>query len=244
MKPMITYTTLMILSATIASAQTPAATDTGYTATLRNSWNSVKRYVAASAEKMPDANYGFKPTPEVRSFGELIGHLANEHYLLCSPVKGEKNPMADVDFEKKTSKADLVKAINDSNAYCDAAYAAMKDEAKTVTLAVRDAPRHALPRHAAQRDARQRALRQPHHLLADEGDRAAVLDPDAMNHRRPCAVALAALLLAAGARRGRRGHQGHRPDEVARRTDVRAAASGARRRPGDAPARHRPAPRR
>ena len=133
MRSMITYTTLMILSASIASAQTPAATDTGYTATLRNSWNSVKRYVAASAEKMPDANYGFKPTPEVRSFGELIGHLANEHYLLCSPVKGEKNPMADVDFEKKTSKADLVKAINDSNAYCDAAYAAMKDEAKTVT---------------------------------------------------------------------------------------------------------------
>ena len=123
--------TMLFLGATL-SAQAPAPADTGYTATIRGSWNSVKRYVAASAEKMPEASYGFKPTPEVRSFGELVGHLANEHYLLCAPLKGEANPMASMDFEKKTAKADLVKAINDSNAYCDAAYAAAKDEPKTV----------------------------------------------------------------------------------------------------------------
>src|SRR3954454_13449750 len=133
MKSIAISTTAMILCASLGWAQTPATTDSGYTATLRNSWNSVKRYVISSAEKMPEANYAFKPTPDVRSFGELIGHLANEHYLLCSPLKGEKNPMADVDFEKKTAKADLVKAINDSNAYCDAAYAAAKDDPKTIT---------------------------------------------------------------------------------------------------------------
>lgn len=127
----LTCTTMMIVGATLASAQTPA--DTGYTATLRSSWNGVKRFVAASAEKMPEANYAFKPTPEVRSFGELIGHLANEHYVLCAPLRGEANPMAKVDFEKMTSKAELVKAINDSNAYCDAAYAAAKDEPKTIS---------------------------------------------------------------------------------------------------------------
>ena len=132
MKNVMTYTTMMILGATMAAAQTPAGSDTGYTATVRNSWNSVKRYVAASAEKMPADQYGFKPTPEVRSFGELIGHLANEHYLLCSPLKGEANPMAKTDFEKTTSKAELVKAINDSNAYCDAAYAAMTDDPKMI----------------------------------------------------------------------------------------------------------------
>jgi uncharacterized damage-inducible protein DinB len=125
------FSTMILLSATLASAQ-PSAPDTGYTATVRSSWNSVKRYVTASAEKMPAENYGFRPTPEVRTFGELIGHLANEHYLLCSPLKGEANPMAKVDFEKTTAKADLVKAINDSNAYCDAAYAAAKDEPKTI----------------------------------------------------------------------------------------------------------------
>ena len=126
------FSTLILLSATAATAQTPAP-DTGYTATVRNSWNSVKRYVTASAEKMPAEHYAFRPTPDVRTFGELIGHLANEHYLLCSPLKGEANPMEKVDFEKTTAKADLVKAINDSNAYCDAAYAAARDDPKTIT---------------------------------------------------------------------------------------------------------------
>ena len=134
MKSVMTYSTMMIVCATLASAQTPPPADTGYTATVRNSWNSVKRFVAASAEKMPAEQFGFKPTPDVRSFGELVGHLANEHYLLCAPLKGEANPMAKVDFEKTTAKADLVKAINDSNAYCDAAYIAAKDEPKTIAL--------------------------------------------------------------------------------------------------------------
>ncbi len=133
MKTVLTATTTMILCATLASAQPAMAPDTGYTATVRSSWNSVKRFVVSSAEKMPEKDYAFRPTPEVRSFGELVGHLANEHYLLCSPLKGEKNPMAAVDFEKKTAKADLVKAITESNAYCDAAYAAAKDEPKTIT---------------------------------------------------------------------------------------------------------------
>jgi uncharacterized damage-inducible protein DinB len=132
MKRTLTCTAMMIFGATLASAQTPAAPDTGYTATLRSSWNNVKRYVAASAEKMPADQYGFKPTPEVRSFGELVAHLANEHYLLCAPLKGEPNPMEKVDFEKTTAKAELVKAINDSIAYCDAAYAAAKDDPKTI----------------------------------------------------------------------------------------------------------------
>lgn len=76
----LTYTTMMILSATMLSAQTPATTDTGYTATVRARWNAVKKNVTGSAQAMPEANYGYKPTAEVRGFGELIGHLANAHY--------------------------------------------------------------------------------------------------------------------------------------------------------------------
>jgi uncharacterized damage-inducible protein DinB len=124
-------TMFLTASATMASAQTPPPADSGYTATVRNRWNAVKRNVAASAQAMPDAGYAYKPTPDVRTFGELIGHLANEHYIFCSMVKGEANPFKDVDFEKKTAKADMVKAINDSIAYCDPVYTALKDEAKT-----------------------------------------------------------------------------------------------------------------
>jgi uncharacterized damage-inducible protein DinB len=140
MKQLIAAAILIACSVTL-SAQPPA--DGGYTSALRNSWNRVKRLVAASAESMPESNYAFKPTDDVRTFGQLLGHLANEHYMLCSAVKGEGNPQTAIDFEKKTTKADLVKALQDSNAYCDAVYSGLKDEARLTQPAApnrRDTP--------------------------------------------------------------------------------------------------------
>lgn len=125
---------IVTASAAIASAQPQTAPDSGYTASVRSRWNAVKRNLAASAQAMPDAGYAFKPTPEVRSFGELLGHLTNEHYIFCSVMKGEANPHEKMDFEKKTTKAEFVRDINDSIAYCDAAYAAAKDDQKTITV--------------------------------------------------------------------------------------------------------------
>ena len=81
----------------------------------------VKDNVIKSAELMPPANYPFKPTPKVRSYGQLIGHIANANYMLCATAKGEKNPNVQ-DFEKNTKKADLVKAVKDAFAYCDGLY--------------------------------------------------------------------------------------------------------------------------
>jgi uncharacterized damage-inducible protein DinB len=80
-----------------------------------------KGYIIKSAEQMPEANYAFKPTPQVRSFGQLIGHVANASYAMCSTAKGEKAPAVQ-DFEKTTEKAALVKALNDAFAYCDPIY--------------------------------------------------------------------------------------------------------------------------
>ena len=89
---------------------------------------------------MPEANYSFKPTPEVRSFGEILGHVANAQFSYCSRIKGEKNPNEGNDFEKKTAKADLVKAINDSNAYCSAVYDTMTDAQALEPVAAPPAP--------------------------------------------------------------------------------------------------------
>jgi len=79
------------------------------------------------AEKMPEENYSFKPTPEVRSFGQLVGHAANAQYLFCSVAAGEKNPSTANIEETKTSKADLVQALKDGVSYCSKVYAAMTD---------------------------------------------------------------------------------------------------------------------
>ena len=64
--------------------------------------------------------------PEVRSFAQLVGHVANANFFLCAQAKGEKSP-ATGDYEKTTDKDALVKALDDSLAYCDSAYAATTD---------------------------------------------------------------------------------------------------------------------
>jgi len=89
----------------------------------------IKDFVVRAAAKMPEADYTFRPTPEVRSFAQLIGHLADSNYRLCSVLAGE-NPQIDAGIEKgKRTKADLAKALDESFAYCDAQYAAMTDAA-------------------------------------------------------------------------------------------------------------------
>jgi uncharacterized damage-inducible protein DinB len=133
MKQLLPAAIMITLASTLLPAQSPQPpADTGYSATVRARWNAIKRNVAGSAQAMPEAGFSFKPTPEVRTFGQLLGHLTNEHYIFCSQVKGEKNPHEAVDFEKKTTKAEFVKDMNDSIAYCDAAYAALKDDPKSI----------------------------------------------------------------------------------------------------------------
>ncbi|MBI2072300.1 MAG: DinB family protein, partial [Gemmatimonadetes bacterium] len=78
----------------------------GSVASARQLHEMAKGWLIRSAEQMPEANYPFQPTPEVRTFGQLIGHVANANYFFCSPVKGETNPSTG-DFEKTTSKAAL-----------------------------------------------------------------------------------------------------------------------------------------
>jgi len=114
-----------VLLATPSSTAAQAATNP-FTAMVTSNWNGLKKNLAASAALMPEAEYSFKPTPEVRSFGQIIGHLANDHYLICSGAKGEKNPNT-IDYEKTTAKADLVTALNKSIAYCDEVHASMTD---------------------------------------------------------------------------------------------------------------------
>jgi len=113
------------------AAQTPppaaAPQSTGLADGLKRAWAGVKRNVTETADKMPEANYGFKPTPEVRSFSELLGHITDGNLAYCSRAKGEAAPKSEA--EKITAKADAIKALNDSFAACDAVFSTLTDEA-------------------------------------------------------------------------------------------------------------------
>jgi uncharacterized damage-inducible protein DinB len=86
----------------------------------------IRRNLADAADSMPGDQYAFKPTPQVRSFGELIGHITNGNFFFCAQAKGEPPPST-TDHERIADKASLVKALRESLAYCDAVYAATTD---------------------------------------------------------------------------------------------------------------------
>jgi uncharacterized damage-inducible protein DinB len=87
----------------------------------------VKSFLTRAAAKMPEEHYAFRPTPEVRSFGQLVAHVADANYRLCSVVMGD-NPPREAGIEKTVSgKEALAKALTESFQYCDGAYAVMTD---------------------------------------------------------------------------------------------------------------------
>lgn len=103
------------------------------TAVAKAHHDMIKGNLSKTAAKVPEDVYAFKPTPEVRSFGQLIGHVADSNFGICATAAGEKPPQSG--FEKtKTSKADLMKGLNDSLAYCDSVYAKMNDKMGAETV--------------------------------------------------------------------------------------------------------------
>jgi uncharacterized damage-inducible protein DinB len=116
-----------VLALSLGGLALPAAAQTGsIPGAVKGMQGAIKKDLAEAAAKMPEAEYAFKPTPDVRSFGELVGHVANANFYFCSQAKGEASP-AKTNYEKSTAKADLVKGLNDALAYCDGVYSGATD---------------------------------------------------------------------------------------------------------------------
>ena len=108
-------------------------------------YNITKNDVMKSAEEMPESAYAFKPVSTVRSFGELVGHVADGQYEFCASVLGDDKPHPSIE-KTKTSKADLIQALKVAFEYCDAAYNGMTDAhaADAVKFFNRDTPKLAV----------------------------------------------------------------------------------------------------
>jgi len=121
----------VLFSGVSAFTQAPMA---GQTITIplsiQRAYAAVKGNLTQAAEKMPEADYGFKPStmPEVRTFGQLFAHVANAQFGSCAAARGVPNPNQGRNLENELkTKAEFVKALADSFAFCDDAYAALTD---------------------------------------------------------------------------------------------------------------------
>ena len=85
----------------------------------------MKRNVTAMVDKMPEEHFAFKPVPEIRSFAESVAHVADAQARNCNLVAGAGSKTLDAD--KKRTKAELLAALKESFAICDATFAALTD---------------------------------------------------------------------------------------------------------------------
>lgn len=114
-----------ILTALAAAAGVVSFAQNPFAADAKSSYTGIKNTLIKAADKMPEENYSFRTVPAVRTYGEMVGHVADVQMMLCGTVKGERpKPVS----TGKTSKADLVGALKESFDYCDAVYNSMDDK--------------------------------------------------------------------------------------------------------------------
>jgi uncharacterized damage-inducible protein DinB len=115
-----------------ATAATPATPSQGNggVAAAKAVWAIPHGFVVRALEQTPESLFTFKPTPDVRSLGQLFAHVADGEHLFCSLALGETMMQAGVEQSKKT-KAEMLQALKESAAHCDRAYAQTDAQAMT-----------------------------------------------------------------------------------------------------------------
>ena len=125
---MIRVSMMILAAAAVVGAQTNPVIGE-----QRKAYDALKQNLIKAAEKMPEADYSFKPTPEMQSFGERIAHIANQ-IGTCSAMTGERKQSP---AQGKTSKADIVVALKASFDECDKAWESMNDKSAVEMMAGR-----------------------------------------------------------------------------------------------------------
>ncbi len=116
--------------ASLANAQispnlpNPIASPQPLTMTLSIFRSNMQDKIMKAADAMPESKYSYRPTKEVRSFGEIVTHVADISYILCSNVKGEANPAT---ATAKGSKTEIMAYLKGSFDYCDRVYSGFTD---------------------------------------------------------------------------------------------------------------------
>jgi uncharacterized damage-inducible protein DinB len=114
---------IFLLAASGAWAQTGGSNP--LVASSKVFYSNAKQDILRSAEKVPEDKYAFKPVDTVRSYGQVLAHVADGQYEFCGAAAGNHDEKG---FEKSAkTKAEIVAALKTAFAYCDAIYAGMTD---------------------------------------------------------------------------------------------------------------------
>ena len=114
---------LFLLAAMLPAQEQPA---NPLIATSKGMYAISKNDVMGSVDKIPEDLWSFQPTKDVRTVGQLFAHIADGQYEFCGVASQGKSVSKDIEKTAKT-KAEIVAALKEAFAYCDAAYSDLTD---------------------------------------------------------------------------------------------------------------------
>ncbi len=119
---------------TVSAAQqaaAPAGKTFSLASELSSGYQNLQRNLTETAEKMPDEHYSFRPTPEIKPFGQLVAHVALSQFRTCAMLKDEPSPRKDEKEEAARSKAEAIALFKASTVYCAPLIAALTESTVT-----------------------------------------------------------------------------------------------------------------
>jgi hypothetical protein len=122
---------ILTLAAVLAGGAALNAQEDPFSADAKGAYTGIKNTLMRAADKMPAENYSFRTVPEVRTYGEIITHIADIQFMLCGMVKGEQKQGKAPDNKTKAEASAYLKSSFD---YCDGVYNSMTDAAGAVKV--------------------------------------------------------------------------------------------------------------
>jgi hypothetical protein len=117
---------LLLLAASATAQTTHAQTKNPVSTALRDVLPGRQKETIAAVEAMPFDKFNYKPSADQRTFIQLVAHMAETNYFLCS--KAAAVPVPKVEEGKGLdSKDKLAATLNASFDFCSAAVAKMDD---------------------------------------------------------------------------------------------------------------------
>jgi uncharacterized damage-inducible protein DinB len=120
---LLVMTVLSLAGAPVTAQSMDASTNRASIDAVQTLWSEITGYILQVAEETDAADYAYRPTAEVRSIGELIGHVAGAQYMMCAAALGDPPRAEDAVEQSAQTKTALVKELRASTEYCGTAYA-------------------------------------------------------------------------------------------------------------------------
>jgi hypothetical protein len=115
-------------------ATPPPPASTGPASEVLRSYSAIKPNVIKAAEKMPDADFRYAPTPDIRTFARIVNHVTEAQSHTCTTLTGTAFDAKMVPSDT-ADKATIVAALKASFDLCDKAYGALTETNVTEMVA-------------------------------------------------------------------------------------------------------------